>query len=148
MPPADTGDGSAAHPYRLVIADDRDDIREEIRRLLSPDFEVVAAVPNGMALMEAAAQFRPDAVLCDIYMPGPNGLECGARLLRGGLCRAVIVLTMHNEPHLVGRALEIGIHGYVLKEDASSELVSAIHAALAGRRYLSRGVAPARVRGA
>lgn len=132
---------SAARPYRLVLADDHEDILEEVRHLLAPDFEVVSAVKDGMALIEAVAELRPDAVICDIDMPRLNGIECGAQILRRGLCNAVIVLSMYNEPHLVRKALQEGIRGYVLKVDASEELIPAIYAAVGGGKYLSRGAA-------
>ena len=131
---------SAQHRYRLVLADDREDILEEVRRLLEPDFEVAGTVKDGTALIEAAAQLRPDAVICDIYMPRLDGIEAGGEILRRGLCNAIVVLTMHNEPHLVRRALLRGIQGYVLKEDACEDLMPAVLAAVRGSRYLSRGV--------
>src|SRR5450755_2821548 len=102
--------------FRLVLADDHEDILDEVRQLVSSDFEVVGAVKNGTALIEAVTELRPDAVICDIYMPGLNGIASGAQILRSGLCRSVIVLTMHNERHLIGKALQAGIQGYVLKE--------------------------------
>jgi DNA-binding NarL/FixJ family response regulator len=127
--------------FRLVLADDHEDILDEVRQLVSSDFEVVGAVKNGTALIEAVTELRPDAVICDIYMPGLNGIASGAQILRSGLCRSVIVLTMHNERHLIGKALQEGIQGYVLKEDASEELIPAVYAVVGGSRYLSQGAA-------
>jgi len=140
MPPQTRSDRSSVRPYRLVLADDREDILEEVCRLLASDFEIVAAVKSGTALLQAAAELKPDAVLCDIYMPGQNGIECGAKILRDGLSRAIILLSIYNEAHLVRKALREGIQGYVLKEDASSELAPAVYAVMAGGTYLSRGV--------
>ena len=74
-------------------------------------------------------------------MPGLNGIASGAQILRSGVCRSVIVLTMQNERHLIGKALQEGIQGYVLKEDASEELIPAVYAVVGGSRYLSQGVA-------
>jgi len=132
--------GSASQPYRLVLADDHEGILQAVQGLLSSDFEVIRAVKDGAALIEAVEELRPDAVICDIYMPGKNGIECGAYILRNGLSRAVVILSMYNEPHLVSKARQEGIQGYVLKEDASSELVPAVYAVLAGKKYVSRGV--------
>jgi DNA-binding NarL/FixJ family response regulator len=129
-----------ARRYRLLLADDREDILDELRHLLSPTFEVLGTVTDGVALIDAVATLRPDAVICDIYMPRLNGIESSLQILRQGLCNAVVILTMHNEPHLVTKVLQEGIQGYVLKEDASDELMPAVHAVLDGARYLSRGV--------
>lgn len=125
---------------RLVLADDHQDILDEVRHLLAFEFDVLCTVAEGNALIQAVAESRPDAVISDLQMAGLGGIEAGGQILRRGLCNAVIVLTMFNEPHLVGKALQAGIRGYVLKVDASEELIPAIHAVLAGGNYLSRGV--------
>ena len=124
---------------RLVLADDRPDILEEVRRVLAFGFDVLCTVAEGNALVRAAAELRPDAVITDLQMPELGGIEAGGEILRQGLCNAVIVLTMHDEPHLLGKALQAGIRGYVMKLDASEELIPAIHAVLGGGSYLSRG---------
>lgn len=126
--------------FRLVLADDHHDVLDAIRDLLEPEFEVLDAVTEGLALVESVSRLRPDAVISDIRMPRLGGIEAGAQLLRGRLCTAVILLTMHNEPHLVKKALQAGIRGYVLKVDAGEELIPAVYAVLGGDRYLSRGV--------
>ena len=123
-----------------MLADDHPDILDELRRLLTPEFEVIAAVKDGEALVRAAAELSPDAVISDIYMTGGDGIESGALILRQGLCSAVIVLTMYDNPHLVRRTLAQGIRGYVLKEDASEELIAAVHTVIGGGEYLSCGV--------
>jgi len=133
-------DRNDSRRYRLVVADDHQDVLEEIRALLIPDFELVGTVKDGEELVAAAAKLRPDAVVCDIWMPGPNGIECGAEILRNGYCHAVVVLTMCSDAPVVRHALRQGIQGYVLKEDAGNELIPAVRAVLAGGRYLSSGV--------
>jgi DNA-binding NarL/FixJ family response regulator len=125
---------------RLVLADDHLDVLEAIRYLLASDFEVLHTVAEGHALIQAVAELSPDAVISDIQMPGLDGIEAGGRILRQGLCDAVVVLTMYNEPHLVRKALQAGIRGYVLKVDAGEELIPAVNAVLAGGSYLSRSV--------
>jgi len=125
---------------RLVLAEDHDDVREEIRQLLDPEFEVLRAVGDGVALLEAVAELKPDVAISDIQMPHMNGIEAGGQILSRGLCANVVVLTMHPDAHLVTAALQAGIRAYVLKVDASEELIPAIRAAVRGERYLSRGV--------
>ena len=86
------------------------------------------------------SRLRPDAVVSDINMPLMDGIEAGRRILREGLCPAVIILTLHNEPQFVRCAIESGIRGYVLKFDAGEELVIAVQTVLGGGTYLSSGV--------
>ena len=125
---------------RVVIADDRPDVLGEIRCLLAPEFDVAGSAPDGSALIRAVGELRPDAVISDIRMPGMNGIDAGRQILDEGLCKAVIVLTMHNEPQFVDSAMQAGIRGYVLKVEASEELIPAVRAVVDGGAYLSRGV--------
>jgi CheY-like chemotaxis protein len=125
---------------RLVLADDHPDILEELRHLLEFEFDVLFTAADGHALIQAVDVLRPDGVISDVQMPGIGGIEAGRHILDHGWCNDVIVLTMHNEPHLVGKALAAGIRGYVLKVDANDELIPAIYAVLGGGKYLSRGV--------
>ena len=125
---------------RLVLADDRGDVLDEIRQLLEPDFDILRTVNQGAALVEAVAELRPDVVVSDVRMPILGGIEAGSQILRDGLCSAVIMLTMYDEPHLVTKALQAGIRGYVLKVDAGEELIPAVHEVFGGGKYLSQGV--------
>jgi DNA-binding NarL/FixJ family response regulator len=126
--------------YRLVIADDHPDMRQEIRELLAREFDVVRAVGDGTELLAATVEERPDAVISDIQMTGLDGIEAGRQMLKRGLCEAIVVLTMYSDRRLVETAISAGIRGYVLKLDASDELISAVHSALRGERYLSARV--------
>ena len=130
----------AKQRFRLVIADDHAEVREEIRRLLEPEFEVLRAVGEGVSLLEAVSDLKPDAVVSDIQMPRMDGIEAGRQLLDRGLCEAVVVLSMHSDQYLLRKAIRTGIRAYVLKLDAGDELIPAVYAALRGERYLSRGL--------
>ena len=136
-----TSEASVPRRARLVLADDSEDILAELRSLLAPEFEVVDAVKDGLKLIEAVERSRPDAVVCDIYMPALSGIQAGEEILRRRLCPAIVLLTMHNEPYLVGIAQRKGMQAYVLKEDACFELIPALWAAVKGNSYLSKGVA-------
>src|ERR1700694_1252476 len=133
------GDGRAPKP-RLVLADDHADVLEEIHSLLEAEFCVVCSAANGLDLVQAVLETKPDGVVTDFEMPGLNGIEAGREIARLSLCKSLVILSMHNDPQLVLKALESGALGYVLKEDAGEELVAAVQAALQGERYLSRGV--------
>jgi DNA-binding NarL/FixJ family response regulator len=131
---------SSGRRYRLVLADDHPGLLEEIRRLLDPEFDVLGAVGDGAALVEAVADLRPDAVVSDIQMPRMDGIAAGSEILGRGLCEAVVVLSMYPDPQLVEKAFAAGIRGYVLKLDACEELIPAVYALLRGERYSSRGI--------
>jgi DNA-binding NarL/FixJ family response regulator len=126
--------------YRLVLADDHPDMRQEIQELLDPEFEVLRAVGDGAALVAATRELHPDAVISDIQMPELDGIEAGTEVLGRGLCEAIVVLSMYPDRHLVQTAMKAGILAYVLKLDAFDELIPAVYAALRGERYLSAGV--------
>jgi DNA-binding NarL/FixJ family response regulator len=131
---------SARKRFRVVLADDREDLLEEIRCLIAPEFDVVGSVTEGLALIQAACELRPDAIISDIHMPRLNGIDAGRQILQEGLCQAVLVLTMYNQPQFVDRAMQVGIRGYVLKVEAGEELIPALQTVLGGGIYLSRGV--------
>lgn len=126
--------------YRVLLADDHREVREEIRQLLEPEFDVLRVVGDGAELLEAAGELEIDAVVSDVQMPRMGGIEAGTAIVERGLCESVIVLSMYPDTHLVNAALAGGIRAYVLKVDAGEELIPAIHAVLQGKRYLSLGI--------
>jgi DNA-binding NarL/FixJ family response regulator len=125
---------------RLVLADDHPEILDELQSLLLPDFEIAEVVGDGAALVAAACRLKPDVVVSDVQMPRMRGIDACSQILRDGCCGTAVLLTMHNNPYYVEEALKAGIRGYVLKVDASEELIPAIHAARSGREYFSCGV--------
>jgi DNA-binding NarL/FixJ family response regulator len=127
---------------RVLLADDHAIIRDGLRALLQsiPDIEVVDAVSNGRTAVQRTIELRPDVVVMDIAMPDLNGIEA-ARILREKLPAArVVMLSMHSDSEHVYRALEAGAVGYLLKESAGEEVVSAVRAVQLGRTYLSRSL--------
>jgi len=126
--------------FSVVMADDHHGTREEVCRLLDCEFDVLGAVSDGVRLLEAAAELRPDAIVTDVRMPRLTGIQAAAQLLARGLASAVVALSVYADAHLLNEALEVGILGYVLKVDAAEELIPAVYAALRGEAYLSIGV--------
>jgi DNA-binding NarL/FixJ family response regulator len=122
---------------RLLLADDHPGMLEQIVRLLRGEFEIAGTVGNGLDLSTAALRLDPDVVVLDITMPGLDGIEAARHLQRIG-CRAKLVfLTLHEDPDYVRAAMDAGGVAYVAKARLASHLIPAIHAALAGQRFLS-----------
>ena len=103
---------------------------------MSSDYQV-QTVDHGKALVEAASESKPDVVVTDLRMPFLDGIEAARQILENGWCRRIVVLTMCSEPSLMHMALKTGVLGYVMKTDASDELIPAIEAALRGETYIS-----------
>jgi DNA-binding NarL/FixJ family response regulator len=122
---------------RVLLADDHRLLREAFARLLEPDCEVVGAVGDGRALLDAAPQLRPDVVVLDIAMPQLNGLDAARQLLRVLPGVKVIILTMNEDPEIAAEAFRIGASGYLLKNSAASELLQAIQEVTRGRSYVT-----------
>jgi DNA-binding NarL/FixJ family response regulator len=126
----------------VVLADDHAIVRDGIAKLLADfGFDVIGAVGDGLALIEAVKRLDPDIIITDISMPGPiNGLDAVARLRTEGCRGKIIVLTMHHDADLAAQATRVGASGYLLKHSAGEELVSAIEQVLQGRVYLTPAV--------
>jgi DNA-binding NarL/FixJ family response regulator len=95
---------------RVLIADDHDVIREQIQEIIcqNPLVEVCAFAKDGMEAVEKASELRPDFVILDISMPGLNGLDAAAQIRRIVPNSKVIMLSMHESPHLEAAALRAG----------------------------------------
>jgi DNA-binding NarL/FixJ family response regulator len=122
---------------RLVIADDHSIVLQAYRQLLEPEYTVVGTASNGQELLAIAPQLVPDIILLDISMPTLNGLDV-ARQLKAAVPHAkLIFVTMMSEPFYISQAFSMGASAYVLKQSASTELLSALSAALRNQRYVS-----------
>jgi DNA-binding NarL/FixJ family response regulator len=122
---------------RVLMADDHRMVAEGLRSLLEPEFELVGIVEDGRQLIEAAEKLAPDVIVVDITMPLLNGLDAVEHLRKAG-CRAKIVfLTMHRDVTYAATALQAGASAFLLKSSASSELLTAIREAMAGRTYIT-----------
>ena len=122
---------------RVVLADDHPMMLEGLRKLLKPDFEVVGAVSDGRALLEAAERLQPDLVITDISMPGMDGLEATRQLRAIVPGVRVLVLSVHTEPSWVRAAFEAGACGYLSKTSAADEIETAVREVLQGNFYVS-----------
>jgi len=126
----------------VLIVDDHTIVRQGLRKLLEAegDIEIVGEAADGREAVTKAAEFLPSIVLLDISMPGLNGLEAVRQILKRSPKTRVMVLSMHKNEAYVLQALRNGASGYVLKESASEEIVTALRALGRGESYLSPSI--------
>lgn len=122
---------------RVLLADDHKANAALLRRLLQTEFDVIASVEDGQALIQAAEALSPDVIVTDIAMPVLDGIAASAEILRRNPEARIVFVTVHRDPVLAARGLATGALGYVLKVAAGDELVPALRAALRGERHIS-----------
>lgn len=122
---------------RLLLADDHMLFAEGLQSLLHDEFELLGTVGNGRDLVEATHRLNPEVILVDISMPVLNGFDAVRRIRQEGNSAKVIFLTMHDDETLVAEAFRCGGSGYVLKQAAGEELVTAIREVAQGNNYLT-----------
>ncbi len=127
----------------VFIADDHAVVREGLGALLAsqPDIRIVGTAADGREAVAEVLRLKPQVALLDISMPGLDGIESMRQIFAQGSDTAVVVLSMHSSAQHVFHALEAGARGYLLKESAGREILDAVRAVHAGRRYLSPKVA-------
>jgi DNA-binding NarL/FixJ family response regulator len=122
----------------VLLADDHTIVTDGLAALLAKhDFDVIGTVSDGHHLIDAAKRLRPDVIVTDLSMPGLTGLDVLARLQAERVESKVIVLTMHNDAEVASLAMRGGASGFLLKESAGDELLTAIRQVLQGRAYLT-----------
>jgi len=128
---------NSRHRPRILIADDHKLVAEACKSLLEPEFDVVAVVPDGRALLQATEELHPDVVILDISMPELNGLDAGEQIKRKNRSIKLIYLTMALGPDVAAEAFRRGASAYVLKQCNAEELLIAVRRVLRGESYLS-----------
>jgi len=111
---------------RVLLADDHKAMLERVKGLLHSEFEVVGAVDNGLALVEAAGEIDADVVVVDIEMPVLNGLDAVKEIRKPGSKAKVVFLTVHEDPEMVLLCFEGGALAFVIKSRLASDLIPAI----------------------
>jgi DNA-binding NarL/FixJ family response regulator len=125
---------------RVVLADDHPIVRQGLRTLLEGDHGAVAVVgeaADGLTALALIDEQQPDVAILDLQMPDLGGLEVARRVQDQAPRTRVIILSMHGDEPFVREALRHGVMGYVLKGAATSELLTAVQAVVAGKRFLS-----------
>ncbi|MFI5329936.1 MAG: response regulator [Desulfobaccales bacterium] len=132
-------DKELAGPYSILLADDHVMFRRGVRRIIQSigDVEVVGEASDGFQLLELLKKTSPQLVILDISMPNLRGLEATWEIKNINPAVKVLILTMHKDNEYVDYAFSAGAEGYLLKEDADSELLLAIDTLRKGRTYIS-----------
>jgi two-component system response regulator NreC len=123
---------------KVVVVDDHAVVRSGLRLLLETqdDIEVVGEAGNAKDAVFRARAFKPDVILLDVVMPGESGIDVLPKLLKESPETKVLVLSMQDDPSYVREAFAAGAQGYVLKEAADEEVVSAVREIAGGARYV------------
>lgn len=123
----------------ILIADDHPVVRRGIRDIIqtSSDFQVVKEAENGRQAMKYIQEIKPDIALLDIEMPEMDGFAVAKSVRDENLPISLIFMTMHNDEETFNKALDLGINGFVLKENAVTDISEAVKTVLKGKYYFS-----------
>lgn len=126
----------------VFIADDHSVVRTGLRFILEAqhDIKVVGEASNGRETVRQMSRLKPDVVLMDITMPDLNGIDATQQIRELSPSTKVIILSMHSAQEHISRAMQAGALGYLLKESDAGEVVNAVRAVHAGRRFVSQKI--------
>lgn len=126
-------------PITVLIADDHPIFRKGLLEVLSEDssIKVLGEAADGASGFQKIRELKPQAAVLDLDMPGMNGLEVARKISDLKLPVALIMLTMHKEQRLFNEAMDVGVLGFVLKENAANDLLSCIRAVVNGQPFIS-----------
>jgi two-component system response regulator DesR len=130
---------------RVVVAEDQGMVLGALAALLAleSDIEVIARAADGLEAWDAILRLKPDVVVSDIEMPKLSGLDLAENLKNGGLPCRVLIVTTFGRPGYLRRALEAGVHGYLLKDQPSEQLAAAVRQVAQGQRVIAPELAQA-----
>lgn len=126
-------------PKRVLLVDDHPIVRVGLRQVIAGDarFIVVAEAGDGVEALRFARELSPQVIVMDIDLPGDDGLTVFGRLQAEGLQMPVVVLTIHKREALFNDAVRLGVSGFVLKENAVTELLDALATVVKGDLWFS-----------
>ena len=127
----------------VLVVDDNEPVRKSLRYLIetADDIKIVATAINGIEAVEIARSDQPDVAVMDISMPLMDGIEATEHIRECCRLTRVIIFSGLNDPESVRRAIEVGAKGYVLKDEAASDLLEGIRTVHRGERYFSHQIA-------
>lgn len=126
----------------VLIVDDHPLFRQGLRQVVGSDarFELIAEAGDGTAAWQLIQEKKPAIAVLDVNLPGMSGLEVARKLQGGRLNTRIIILTMHKEEETFNCALDLGVKGFVLKENADEDILNALVAVAGGEHYLSPSI--------
>jgi len=127
---------------KVFLADDHAVVRNGLRSFLDAqgDITVVGDAADGWDTVNQVRKLRPDVVVMDIAMPDLNGIEATHEIRKSCPSTQIVILSVHRTSEHIFRAIQAGARGYLIKESAGTEVVTAVRAVHAGRRYLSQKI--------
>jgi DNA-binding NarL/FixJ family response regulator len=126
-------------PLKLLIVDDHPVFRRGLREIIEEQqrFEILGEAADGKTALAMLREHKPEVIVLDIDMPRLNGLEMARRLHREKSPIRILFLTMYKDEDLFNAAMDIGVRGYVLKENAGEEIISALDKVAQGETFVS-----------
>jgi len=128
---------------KILIADDHPIVIAGLRAIIAKtaeDIKIMGEASNGKEVLEIAKHYPADVYILDISMPILNGIETASRLIKINPRSKIIILSIHDSSAFVEKAFESGAKGYILKESATEDIVSAIHQVYLGKCFLSPSI--------
>jgi DNA-binding NarL/FixJ family response regulator len=127
---------------KVLIADDHPLFRQGLRQVVEADrrFELIGEAGDGNSALQMIITTKPDIAVLDVNMPGLSGLEVARGLQGKRLPTQIVILTMYKEEETFNRAVDLGVKGFVLKENAVQDILSSLVAVAAGEHYLSPSI--------
>jgi DNA-binding NarL/FixJ family response regulator len=123
----------------ILIADDHPVVRQGLRQIIETDagMEIVGEAGNGADALASARELNPAVILLDVDLPDMDGFSVCKTLLEQGSKSKIIFLTVHREERFMRKALDLGASGYVLKDSAITDILTAIRTVMSGHPYIS-----------
>jgi DNA-binding NarL/FixJ family response regulator len=136
-------------PCRLLLADDHEIVRRNLREIIEfkTDCIIVGEAIDGLQAVRLAKEFEPDIALIDISMPGLDGLDAALQIRKESPQTKILILTMHDAAPIIAKIKQTGLHGYLLKSEAPKDLPLAINSLLRNQPFFALPDGPQLPRG-